>query len=189
MGQGLAQLRLICEQHGDHLHGADGQPETPDHVGSGQGQSSPPPWVTPGQWGGHHGWPGFGCFCLGGTSRSPMCLCVWMHVAFCVQTQGVCHVQAGGFRFPLCEHQSSWSPSPTPSLHINLKYERMLGACLCWLLLRLQQPCPLPPALLSKAACHCNFMVHITDSSPPLNQSNSTEYVKGIQAFWKEPAS
>lgn len=78
-------------------------------------------------------------------------------------------------------------PSPILFPHINLKYERMLGSCLCWLLLRPQHPCPLPPALLSKAACHCNFMVNITDSSPPLNQSNCTEYVKGIQAFWKEP--
>lgn len=80
-------------------------------------------------------------------------------------------------------------PSPILSLHINLKHQRALWSCLCWLLLCPPRPCPLPLALLSKTACHCNFMVNITDSSPALNQSNGAEYVKGIQAFWKEPAS
>lgn len=75
-------------------------------------------------------------------------------------------------------------PSPILCLNINLKYERMLRSGLC-----LQYPRLLPPGLLSAAACHCNFMVNITDSSPPLNQSYCAEYVKGIQAFCEEPAS
>lgn len=79
--------------------------------------------------------------------------------------------------------------SPTLPLHINLKHRRTLWSCPCRLLLCPPCPCPLPLALLSKTACHCNFMVNITDSSPALNQSNGAEYVKGIQAFWKEPAS
>lgn len=55
-------------------------------------------------------WPWL--FLSGWHFQVPMCLCVWVHVALCVQTQGVCHVEAGGFRFPLCEHQSSWSHPP-----------------------------------------------------------------------------